>query len=149
MQLLISALHFDWDSIEQCLDRAANELGLDGVELSLHRSMQRPHCTLADLEELPRAGARFDLIITAHIWEDLAQLGPVRGEQALLSWLDVCNKAGIGDLVVHGGSFLDRKEGLERVRDLLARVAERLEKQTWRCTSRTTMPTTTRTAASC
>ena len=52
MKIVISALHFAWKDMDDCLTKATREFGLDGVELSWHDSFRRPHCTAEDLEVL-------------------------------------------------------------------------------------------------
>jgi len=128
VRIVISALHFEWDSLERCLSRAGEEFGLDGVEMSFHHCMVRPHCTGEDMERVRALAEDAGLALSAHIWENLAELGPMRGEQQLLDWVKVCEKTGVANLVIHGGSYPDRKEGLERVRELLGRVMVRFER---------------------
>lgn len=117
MPLIISALHFSWSDIPDCLARV-EALGLDGVELSLHESFQRPHCTQEDLRLLSERRPAQQL--SAHLWHDLAAEDGVRA--ALLHWLRVCETAGIDDLVVHGGSYPDQRMGLARVRGVFTDV---------------------------
>ncbi|MDH7569764.1 MAG: sugar phosphate isomerase/epimerase family protein [Armatimonadota bacterium] len=128
MRLIISALHFNWSSLEQCLHIVRHDLGLDGVELSCHPSFRRPHCTREDLERLPTLKQETGLTIDAHIWEDLARLGPDAGSEALLEWLRWCEKTGIESLVLHGGSYPVQREGIQRTREALCRVLGRYER---------------------
>lgn len=120
MHIVISALHFDWDRLTECLARARGELGLDGVELSWHASFARPHCTAADFAELRRPAGREGLALSAHLWENLALLGRDRAVAALRVWLERCPETGVGTLILHGGSWPDQREGLQRTRDILA-----------------------------
>lgn len=127
MQRVISALHFVWHDIHECLARSRDEFGLDGVELSLNSSFQRPHCTREDLSELRRTPLPETMHLSAHIWENLALLDIDAGESALLNWLSVCEEQGLSDLVIHGGSHEDRREGIRRTRQVLQRVLPRFE----------------------
>jgi sugar phosphate isomerase/epimerase len=126
MQYVISALHFAWETPEECLARATDEFGLDGVELSLNLSYSRPHCTEEDLAWLAVDGPK-DVHLSGHIWENLAQLGPDRGAEALLYWLPVCHRAGIDNLILHGGSHDDQQEGIRLTREALASVLPMFE----------------------
>jgi sugar phosphate isomerase/epimerase len=120
MPIIISALHFPWETMAECLRVARDELGLDGVELSLAASFARPHCTREDLDIL--RAQRTDLLLDAHIWENLAVMGLEAGAAALLGWLEVCRETGIGGLVIHGGSYPDHEAGIARTVDALAPV---------------------------
>jgi sugar phosphate isomerase/epimerase len=122
MPIIISALHFPWETIDDCCRTAREGLGLDGIELSLQGSYQHPHCTREDLTRLPALKAQYGLTVDAHIWEDLAQLGEEAGAAALLGWLAVCQVTGIDGLVIHGGSDSNRREGIARTRRTFARV---------------------------
>lgn len=122
MPIIISALHFPWTTIGDCCRIAREELGLDGIELSLFHSFTHDHCTREDLLQLPALKDQYGLTLDAHIWDDLARLGEDAGAAALLGWLDVCRAAGIGGLVMHGGSYDDRREGIARTRRTLERV---------------------------
>ena len=119
MRIVISALHFVWRDIPECFARVRDEFGLDGVELSWHRSLTRPHCTADDLAELRRRRGTHGLHLSAHIWENLPRLGAAASAEALQHWLDLCPETGVDTLVVHGGSWPDQQEGIERAREFL------------------------------
>jgi len=128
MRIVISALHFDWHDIDHCVDRVENEFGLDGVELSFHESFSRPHCTREDLSVLQGLKGGSDLVLSAHIWEDLARMVPKDAERALLGWLAVCEKTGTSGLVFHGGTYPDRREGIAGTRRVLQQVLPEFER---------------------
>ncbi len=128
MPIIISALHYPWETIDDCCRLAREALGLDGIELSLHESFAHSHCTREDVARLPALKDRYGLTLAAHVWEDLARLGEDAGATALLEWLAVCERAGIEGLVIHGGSFDDRRDGLARTRNACARVLPRFER---------------------
>lgn len=127
MKTIISALHFEWRDIDHCLERVRNDFDLDGVELSWHESFAHPHCSRTDIETLKKIGPRESLDLCAHIWEDLARMGEA-AEDSLLQWLGLCEKTGVSGLVIHGGSYGDRKEGIARTRRILEKVLGRFEK---------------------
>ncbi len=127
MPIVISALHFEWRDLEHCFQRVREEFQLDGVELSWHDGCARPHCTRADLELLARLGPASGLELGAHLWEDLARLGPGPAEQSLLRWLDQAVATGTSTLVIHGGSYDDQREGLARTRGILEGVLPQYE----------------------
>jgi sugar phosphate isomerase/epimerase len=110
----------------ECLHRAKDELGLDGVELSLHTSFARPHCTREDLDVLASLRQRHELALSAHIWNDLPRSDSAAEE--LLGWLPVCAKTGVGHLILHGGSHSDQREGIARVRRVLETVLPAFER---------------------
>ncbi len=114
--------------MDHCLKRAQDEFGLDGVELSWNNTFIRPSCTRTDLDVLRRLKGRIDLRLDAHIWADLAGLGPGRADRALLDWLDLCAETGVKGLIVHGGSYPDREEGIARTRRILGNVLEEFER---------------------
>jgi len=122
MKIVASALHFAWDDVAGCLRRASTELGLDGVEFSWHRSFQRGHCTLRDMDELTALKGQ-GAVITAHVWGDLASADGEGVFREMAQWLDLAERVGAAELVCHGGRATDRLAGMERVR----RILERLE----------------------
>lgn len=126
MRTVISALHFVWPDIPACLGRVRDEFGLDGVELSWHRSFTRPHCTVADMAELRRRRDEHGLHLSAHLWENLAGLGPVQAVDAVRFWLDACLETGVDTLVIHGGSWPDQAEGIRRTREIFQGVLPRV-----------------------
>ncbi len=127
MRIVISAHHFAWDSMSACLRHAKESFGLDGVELSFNDSYTHPHCTAEDIDQVRSVNEGLGLDLHAHIWEDIAQLGPDRAGDALLHWLGVCGRTGVENLVIHGGSYPDRREGIVRTRRALERVMPAFE----------------------
>ena len=127
MRAVISALHFAWDNVPACLCRVRDEFGLDGVEVSWHRSFTRPHCTLADLDELRCRRGEHGLALSAHIWENLAQLGAASALEAVRFWLERGVETGVDTLILHGGSWDDQAEGIRRSRDILWALHPHLE----------------------
>ena len=123
MRIVISALHFPWDDMVSCFDRAGREFGLDGVELSWHPALARPHCTAADMTWLRNARGQHGLNLSAHIWEDLPTLSLTSARDALLRWLERCQETGVTHVVLHGGTCVDRDEGIDRVGAVLHAVA--------------------------
>ncbi len=127
MKIIISALHFPWDSIDRCLSRLRQDPVLDGVEFSLHERFERPHCTRQDLAALARLEPRGGPALSAHVWDNLPALGPADGRRALLRWLEVCRGTRIKEIVMHGGTWPDQREGLVRLREVLEAVLPRFE----------------------
>lgn len=123
MTIIISALHFAWRSIDECFARAKNDLRLDGVELSFHESFARPHCLKEDIEALAAARQKHGVRVYAHIWENVAGLGPEAAVRQLDFWRDVAARTGVRGLVIHGGSYPVQLEGIERTALALARAA--------------------------
>ncbi len=129
MQIVISAQHFAWRDMDECLARAISEFGLDGVELSWDESFTRPHCTREDLDRLAALRGHHGARLSAHIWSNLAESDPAAALDALLNWLRLCDRTGVGDLVIHGGSYADRTEGIARTRRVLERALPSFERQ--------------------
>lgn len=129
MKRIISALHFEWKGMNECIGRAVDEFGLDGVECSWADIYERPHCTDTDLDELTSIGALRDLTLSAHIWENPAQDDVSKVQQNLLGWLRLCEKTCTTDLVVHGGTFPDQRAGLANVRRMLEGVLPAFERK--------------------
>jgi sugar phosphate isomerase/epimerase len=119
---MISALHYEWEGMAQCMARARDEFGVDGVELSWHKSHARPHCTKADFAWLVENRDQHGLDLYAHIWEDLAQLGSGPAEEALLGWLERCVETRTFGLIIHGGTHDDQRAGIAITREVLANV---------------------------
>ena len=127
MKLVVSALHFPWDTLPDCMRIARDELGLDGVELSWHTGAQRPHCTDEDMKQI-RAESD-GMHISAHIWENLAKLETHAAVAALTHWIAKCVDTGATDLVIHGGSFPNQHEGILRVRRALEQALPVCERE--------------------
>lgn len=123
---VISALHFDWHDMADCIDTACRALELDGVELSWHPTLQRPHCTADDLDGLPALAERAHL--SAHVWDNLAEARPDQAAAGLLHWLATARRTGVSDIILHGGSYGDQAEGIRRTRAVLAAVLPEFEK---------------------
>jgi len=68
-------------------------------------------------------------MVSAHIWNNLAESDATEAKNDLLSWLRLCDKTGAKDLVIHGGSFADRKEGVARTRRVLESVLSEFERK--------------------
>ena len=128
MRTVISSLFYAWSDMDECFARARNEFGLDGVELSWHYDFARPHGITDDFEAIRPAKDKYGAVVSAHLWEDLPQLGPRKGQEAIHRWLDICRSTGAEALVIHGGTYPDRKGGLERIRQVLEKSVGRLEK---------------------
>lgn len=65
---------------------------------------------------------------SAHIWENLAELDTAPAADALLKWLARCGPTGVRNIVIHGGSHPDQKEGIARVRRVSERVLPAFER---------------------
>jgi sugar phosphate isomerase/epimerase len=128
MKIVISALHFEWQDIRHCLRRVKEEFGLDGVEFSWTQAFRHPHSTREDLAALRELKGTADVVLSAHVWENLAGVSPAEAGAALLSWLQIAGQTGVRDLIVHGGSYPDRKEGIVRTRRVLESVLPRFER---------------------
>ena len=124
MRIVISALHYEWKDMPSCLERAEKTFGLDGVELSWHTSGQRPHCTEADLAWLRDARGHHGLHLSAHIWDNPARAGTEAFRRICRHWFDICETTGVTGLVLHGGTWPDRREGVSRVVEALRAVAD-------------------------
>lgn len=127
MQIIISALHFPWRDISDCLAVAREELRLDGVELSLHESFQHPHSTRQELLLLPTLLSNGETTVDAHIWEDLPQLGVTVGTARLQEWVTLCGQVGITGIILHGGSHPEQRVGLGIMRAILENVLGQAE----------------------
>ena len=128
MRTVISALHFQWYTMTDCLETAALDLGLDGVELSWHDTFSRPHCTRKDLEILSHRSGYGDVMLCAHIWDNIAEADLEHASGSLLSWLDVCGKTCVKNLVIHGGTYSNQAEGVARVRRVFENVLPAFER---------------------
>ena len=125
--VLISCLHYEWATLDEAFERCGGELGLDGIELSLHPSGRFPHIGPEHYEQTAELAAKHSLQLSAHIWDNLPQLGPDGGACRLLEWLDAARTMGIRTLVVHGGTHDDQAEGIRLVTRMLAEVAPAYE----------------------
>ena len=79
MKRISSSLHFAWDGLDECFTRTSDELQLDGVELSFDARHERLGCTHNDIANMRKVNEDRGLSLAAHIWEDVAQLGPGKG----------------------------------------------------------------------
>jgi sugar phosphate isomerase/epimerase len=128
MKTAASALHFDWPDLDECFRRAKHELKLDGVELSFSNSDYWPHCTDEQIAAVRAANQPHGLTLFAHVWDNVAQLGPDAAAEILLRWLGICTATGVEGIVVHGGSHADREAGVERTCETFRRVLPAFEK---------------------
>jgi len=122
MECVISALHFVWSDVEDCLRRVTDEFGLDGVEWSWHQAQQRPHCTAQDVSDIRSSGGAGTLSFSAHIWENLPGLSREEGARVLSDWLQLSRVTGVRDIVVHGGRHADQRKGIAHVRSIFSDV---------------------------
>lgn len=127
MNTVISALHFEWRNISDCLDRATSEFGLDGVELSWDQSFVRAHCTRDDMVNLTAADLSTGVALSTHIWCNLAQMEHAVAHGELLFWLEFCGKTGVTNIIIHGGSSPDRRAGIAHTRKILESVLPTFE----------------------
>lgn len=127
MKKVISALHFDWRDIDECTRVATTAFGLDGVELSWHETFSRPHCTQVDLAALA-CSERVGTMRSAHIWDNLSEPPPADVSSSLLRWLAWCQQTGTTDLIVHGGSYVEQREGIARAKRVFESVLPAFER---------------------
>ncbi|HUU58641.1 MAG TPA: sugar phosphate isomerase/epimerase family protein [Phycisphaerae bacterium] len=129
MKTVISLFFFDWSDVDECFRRAKNDLGLDGVELSFHPTFARDHCTHEDIAAVREARETHGVLVTSHLWENLPGMEPTAAAESLLRWIPICRDGGIDQLVIHGGSYPDRSEGVVRTRRVLEKVLPEYERQ--------------------
>ena len=128
MQIVISALHFEWKDLAECLGRVTDEFHVDGIELSWGPSREHPRYIQEDLDLLTKAHAEGGLALSAHIWQDLAQLSCQEGSTILRHWLGLCDRTGTTDLIVHGGTSPNQREGIAHVRSVFEAVLPEFER---------------------
>jgi len=129
MRIIVSNFFFAWNTPDECFQRARDELGIDGVEISFHPSFERMHCTRDDIEALAAINDKYGLALSAHLWDDLPQLGPDKGAEALLGWLGAARQTGVREMVIHGGTYHDRREGIERACGALEKAMGAFERE--------------------
>lgn len=113
--ILISCLHYRWDTPAEALDIARNQLGLQGVEFSWPHPLL-PESSLPGLRSL---AAELGLALSVHVWGDLARSDSRAAGDMLAEWLRISRLGGFGQVVLHGGSHDDHAAGLAVTRDLL------------------------------
>ncbi len=123
-QVTISALHYEWETPEEAFDRCLNEFGLDGIEFSIHEGAGRPHLLESEYDRVAELAAAWHLLLSGHVWGDLAQLGAEAAVAQLHSWLALARHLRFRYLVVHGGTSDDRQAGLNLMCDVLGEVAD-------------------------
>ncbi len=122
--ITISALHYEWQTPEQAFDRCLNEFGLDGIEFSVHEGAGRPHLLQTEYDHVAELAAGWPLLLSGHVWGDLAQLGLVGAAEQLRSWLEISRHLRFRYLVVHGGTHDHRQSGVDLMCDVLGEVAD-------------------------
>jgi sugar phosphate isomerase/epimerase len=80
------------------------------------------------MDALASPAARGDAVVSAHIWDNVAEADLAQAEASLLRWLSECRRTGVSDLVVHGGSYPDQREGIARTRRVFGRVLPAFER---------------------
>jgi sugar phosphate isomerase/epimerase len=120
----ISALHYEWSSVQEAFGRAATEFGLDGIEFSICEGAGRPHLLEAECEPVAALAAQYRLGVAAHAWGELPVLGAQGAVAQLRRWLALSVRMGSRYLIVHGGVSDDRQAGLALMADVFAAVAD-------------------------
>ncbi len=128
MKIVISALHFEWRDIPDCIRRTRDEFGIDGVELSFDSSFTRANCTREDLAVLAKLPGHGDIQLGAHLWLDIASSDAEASRKELINWLDLAGRTGVKNVVIHGGRADDRAGGIARARSVLESVLGAYEK---------------------
>lgn len=114
----ISALHYEWETVEEAFERAIEEFKLDGIEFSY------PHPLFGDDEVgVARALAEETGIdLSVHMWGNLAAFGVELAAAQLREWLSVCEAGGFGHMILHGGTHENQWEGVKITQDAFAEV---------------------------
>jgi sugar phosphate isomerase/epimerase len=124
-QVLISALHYEWETPEEAFDRCLNEFGLGGIEFSIHEGGSRPHLSPSEYDRIAELAEAWPLLLSGHVWGDLAQLGAGQAVGQLEEWLAVARHLRFRYLIVHGGTHHDREAGVQLMGEVLGEVAGR------------------------
>ena len=122
-QINISSLHFEWDTLDEAFSRCRDDLGLDGIEFSMRAAPAKGHVAPEQCAEAAACAQSFGMATRAHIWDNLAQLGPVHGPAVLRAHLDAMRRLGAEYMVVHGGTHDDQAEGIRLTAEVLGEVA--------------------------
>ncbi|MBM3500763.1 MAG: sugar phosphate isomerase/epimerase [Armatimonadetes bacterium] len=122
--ILISALHYEWRTLDEAFDRCREEFGLDGIEFSVAEGAGRPHLVEGEYGRIAELGRAYGLQLSGHVWGDLPRLGAEGAARQLRAWLGIAREAALGHVIVHGGSHDDRAAGLALMGDVFARVAD-------------------------
>jgi len=122
--ILISALHYEWETPEEAFDRCLNGFGLDGIEFSIHEGAGRPHLLEAEYGRVRELADTWPLLLSGHVWGDLAQLGAPAAVEQLRRWLRIACHLRFRYLIVHGGTHDDREAGVSLISDVLSEVAD-------------------------
>ncbi len=122
--ILISALHYEWRTVEEAFDRCREEFGLDGIEFSVHEGAGRPHLLDREYGRVAELSRAYGLALSGHVWGDLPRLGAEGAATRLREWLGIASGAGFRHVIVHGGSHDDRTEGLAIMGEVFAAAAE-------------------------
>ena len=126
-EIRISALHYQWENLEQAFHRCENELGLDGVEWSFHFGADFKHISEKHYDDVLRLSKTSSLKQSAHVWADLAADGVEEATRKLRDWLGAAQKLALDYLIIHGGTHDDRDLGIEITAQTLSNVADAYE----------------------
>ena len=122
--LLISALHYEWRTLEEAFERCRSEFGLDGIEFSVCEGAGRPHLLEDEYRRVAELGQASGLQASGHVWGELPSLGAEGAVAQLRSWLDIAQRADFTHVIVHGGAHDDREAGLALMAGVLAEAAD-------------------------
>jgi len=122
--ILISALHYEWRTLDEAFDRCREEFGLDGIEFSVCEGAGRPHLIDGEYGRAAALGRAYGLRLSGHVWGDLPGLGAEGAVEQLRAWLGIAREAAFGQVIVHGGSCDDRAVGLALMGEVFAEVAD-------------------------
>jgi len=120
----ISALHYEWETVEEAFDRCQSDLHLGGIEFSLVAGGQRPHLLESEYDQVADLAAGSPLELSGHIWEDLPQLGAMEAVERLRYWLSVAQHLRFRYIIVHGGAHDDPSLGVSLMTEVFGSVAD-------------------------
>lgn len=110
-EIIISALHFQWETVEEAFDRCLSDFGLDGIEFSYPHPRFGPQ----QLDEARELSEETGLRINGHFWGNLARGDANDATACLHRWLHTAVKAGFDQIICHGGSCRQHWTGVETV----------------------------------
>lgn len=122
-EIILSALHFDWETVEEACDRCLNNFGFDGIEFSYPHPRFGPR----QLDEARTLSEKSGLRLNGHFWGNLASEDRADAATSLRRWLRTAVLAGFEQVIVHGGSCREHDQGIERVCEVIQQVIGEFE----------------------
>ncbi|MFO7945614.1 MAG: sugar phosphate isomerase/epimerase family protein [Armatimonadota bacterium] len=110
-EIFISALHFEWETVEEAFDRCLNDFDAHGIEFSYPHPRFGPQ----QLEQARELSEDTGVQTNGHFWGNLAAAETDEAAAMLRQWLEIARRAGFRQIIAHGGARRQHEAGIKIV----------------------------------